>query len=86
MSRWLLFFLVLAGYFVVCSPASGQAPLAEQDREPLLVGRWREDLIVTPVNQVLTPWGRQLDLPGMRPQAIALSPDGKIAVTSGKTS
>ena len=37
-------------------------------------------------NQVVTPYGRQVDLPGMRPQAVALSPDGKILVTSGKTS
>jgi YVTN family beta-propeller protein len=40
---------------------------------------------VTPVNQVLTPAGIQVELPGMRPQAIALSPDGKLLVTSGKT-
>ena len=54
--------------------------------DPLLVGRWREDQIVTPVNQVLTPFGTQVELPGMRPQALALSPDGKLLVTSGKTS
>ena len=41
---------------------------------------------ITPVNQVLTPMGRQVDLPGMRPQAVALSPDGKLLVTAGKTS
>ena len=40
--------------------------------------------IVTPVNQVLTPVGQQVDLPEMRPQALALSPDGQILVTSGK--
>ena len=41
---------------------------------------------MTPVNQVLTPLGRQVDLPAMRPQALALSPDGRIVVTAGKTS
>ena len=41
---------------------------------------------MTPVNQVLTPIGRQVDLPGMRPQGVALSPDGKLLVVSGKTS
>ena len=41
--------------------------------------------IVTPVNQILTPIGQQVDLPGLRPQALALSPDGQILVTSGKT-
>ena len=49
------------------------------------VGRFAEDHIVTPVNQVLTPLGVQVQLPRLRPQAIALSPDGKLLVTSGKT-
>ncbi len=42
--------------------------------------------VMTPVNQVLTPVGRQVDLPGVRPQALALSPDGRVVVTAGKTS
>jgi len=41
---------------------------------------------VTPVNQLLTPIGKIIELPGLRPQALALAPDGKILVTSGKTS
>ncbi len=41
---------------------------------------------VTPVNQVLTPEGVQVELPGLRPQVLALSPDGKLLVTSGKSS
>jgi len=49
------------------------------------VGRLREDAIETPVNQRLTPYGRQVELPGMRPQVIALSPDRRLLVTSGKT-
>ncbi len=40
----------------------------------------------TPVNQRVTPAGLQVDLPGMRPQALALSPDGKLLVTAGLTS
>ena len=43
-------------------------------------GRW-----MTPTNQILTPSGKQIDLPGMRPQALALSPDGRLLVTAGKT-
>jgi len=39
----------------------------------------------TPVNQQLTPAGKQVALPGMRPQALALSPDGKLLVTAGLT-
>ena len=41
------------------------------------------DALITPVNQLVTPAGRQVELPGMRPQALALSPNGKILVTSG---
>jgi YVTN family beta-propeller protein len=40
---------------------------------------------VTPVNQRLTPAGILVELPGMRPQALALSPDGKLLVTAGLT-
>ncbi len=39
----------------------------------------------TPVNQLVTPAGVQVGLPGMRPQALALSPDGKLLVTAGLT-
>ena len=57
-----------------------------QRRDSEWVGGSIDESIVTPVNQRLTPVGKWLDLPGMRPQVIAISPDGKIAVTSGKTS
>ncbi len=39
----------------------------------------------TPVNQIVNPAGRQVELPGMRPQALALSPDKRLLVTSGQT-
>ena len=38
-----------------------------------------------PVGQVVTPSGIQVELPGLRPQVLALSPDGRRLVTSGKT-
>jgi YVTN family beta-propeller protein len=41
---------------------------------------------VLPVNQVVTPVGTQIPLPGLRPQALALSPDGGLLAVSGKTS
>lgn len=71
-------------WFVESGQIGAQEPAVEstQDR----VGRTREDAIVTPVNQLLTPYGRQVELAGMRPQAMALSPDGKLLVVSGKTS
>src|SRR3954451_5979528 len=49
------------------------------------VGQVSANSYYTPANQILTPFGKQLELPGMRPQAIALSPDGKLLVTAGKT-
>lgn len=41
---------------------------------------------VTPVNQVLSPLGRIVELPGLRPQGLALSPDGRSLIVSGKSS
>ena len=49
------------------------------------VGKAGRNRYVTPANQILTPAGFQVELPGMRPQVLALSPDGRILVTSGKT-
>lgn len=49
------------------------------------VGRRSASHTITPVNQVVTPAGRVIELPGLRPQALALSPDGKLLVTAGKT-
>jgi len=48
------------------------------------VGRRETNRIVTPVNQMLTPYGAQVELPGMRPQTLALSPNGRLLVTSGR--
>jgi YVTN family beta-propeller protein len=43
------------------------------------------DSYETPVNQIVSPAGLQVELPGIRPQALALSPDGRLLVTSGQT-
>jgi hypothetical protein len=39
--------------------------------------------LATPVNQMVTPTGTQVLLPGVRPNAIALSPDGRLLIASG---
>jgi YVTN family beta-propeller protein len=52
---------------------------------PEVVGRVAENRYVTPTGQVLTPAGQQIELPWLRPQALAVSPDGKLVVTSGRT-
>ena len=69
--------------FLLLPVAAPDVAAADGPAEP--VGRATDGRTITPVNQVLTPMGRQVELPGLRPQAIALSPDGRLAVTSGKT-
>jgi YVTN family beta-propeller protein len=49
------------------------------------VGRMASNQFETPVNQRLTPAGTLIELPGLRPQALALSPDQRILVTAGIT-
>ncbi len=75
-------FMMLVCVLGTVMRASGQTSV-ESDRE--LVGHTDSSRAVTPVNQVLTPAGQQLDLPGMRPQVLALAPQGRFLVTSGKT-
>ncbi|MDD5139058.1 MAG: beta-propeller fold lactonase family protein [Verrucomicrobiales bacterium] len=48
------------------------------------VGRGTNGL-VTPANQLVTPAGTLVELPGIRPNALALSPNGKLLVTAGLT-
>jgi YVTN family beta-propeller protein len=48
------------------------------------VGRLPNNEFVTPVNQRLSPAGKLVELAGLRPQAVAISPDNRIVVTSGK--
>lgn len=42
--------------------------------------------MVVPVNQVIEPYGLQVQLPGLRPQGLAISPDGKLVAVTGKSS
>ncbi len=67
---------------------SGPAGKTHTQRPPFargdVVGRVGPNRYQTPTGQLLTPVGFQVQLPGMRPQALALSPDGKLLVTAGK--
>lgn len=49
------------------------------------VGPAGTNRFVTPVSQILTPAGTQVTLTDLRPQGLALSPDGTLLITSGKT-
>src|SRR5437660_958450 len=80
-----LIFLPLAACIAPLCLANAQLPQAakpassDQGNPPAVAP------ISVPVNQILTPAGIQVELPGLRPQVIALSPDGTLLVTSGKT-
>ena len=76
--------VMLGAAFVVLTGCVG--PTTSSSGTTELVGRHGTNRVVTPVNQVLTPYGVQIDLPKMRPQAVVLSPDGKRLAVSGKTS
>ncbi|MBA3482152.1 MAG: bifunctional YncE family protein/alkaline phosphatase family protein, partial [Pirellulales bacterium] len=76
--------LVLAMAVGSAGSLHGQNAPSPSDNEQ--VGRSSDGRTVTPVNQVLTPLGLQVDLLGMRPQAAALSPNGRLLAVSGKTS
>jgi YVTN family beta-propeller protein len=52
--------------------------------DPNAVGRVGAETYVTPTGQLLTPAGRQVELAGVRPQVLALSPDRRLLVTAGK--
>ena len=61
------------------------AALETFDATTNAVGRNGTNHFVTPLNQIVTPAGIFIELPGMRPQALALSPDGQLLVTAGLT-
>jgi len=70
---------------LLCVTASAGMAAGEEPPDTSTVGRAESGRLVTPINQLVTPYGRQIDLPKLRPQAIALSPNGKLLVTTGKT-
>jgi len=77
-----LLFLVL----LVLGPGTLPGRLAADDFDTTTdtIGR-RGNGLETPVNQLVNPAGSLVELPGMRPQALALSPDGRLLVTAGLT-
>src|ERR1039457_1809052 len=77
--------VLMVGLAGVQSPSRGQPPPDSLFSTRDMVGQVGTNRYYTPANQVLTPVGLQVELPGMRPQALALSPDGRLLVTAGKT-
>jgi YVTN family beta-propeller protein len=79
----LLFSLLLV---TAAAPASNLMAQPESFGETsAVVGRSGSADFETPVNQRLTPAGRLIELPDMRPQALAISPDDRLLVTAGIT-
>jgi len=76
----LLSILIILSLLVGMTSCSKDVPDTDQ------VGVAGENRTVLPVNQVLVPAGTQIPLPGLRPQALSLSPDGRLLAVSGKTS
>jgi YVTN family beta-propeller protein len=74
----------IAGLILFASLAGAAAVQAQSSTER--VGRYSDNRTVLPVGQTVTPLGHQIELPGLRPQALALSPNGRFLVVSGKTS
>ena len=76
--------LLLALVPAVSLLAQDAAPTAPERVGP--DAKLGQSRVVTPDNSILSPAGRQIDLPKMRPQAAALSPDGQLLAVSGKAS
>jgi len=80
-------FCLLASFFMVNAMRAAEAA-DNFDATAETVGPSHSGFIhnkfVTPVNQILTPAGWQIELPPMRPHALALSPDHSLLVTAGQ--
>jgi DNA-binding beta-propeller fold protein YncE len=81
--RWLFIALLLADMGTIPRQLVA-ADIQSFDATTNAVGRSAAGL-VTPANQIVTPAGIQVELPHVRPNALALSPDGKTLVTAGLT-
>src|SRR5436189_3851077 len=81
--RWC--FVLLTAGFLANTPGQTRLDPKGNSATEEPVGRLGTNRFYTPANQLLTPAGIQVELRGLRPQAIALSPNGRLLVTSGKT-
>jgi YVTN family beta-propeller protein len=79
--------MLRAGFFGRLMVGAAMVTSAVADPRPNTepVGRADLNRTITPVNQVLTPFGRTIELAGLRPQALALSPDGRMLVVAGNS-
>jgi len=75
----------LSGFLALTPPATrAAAPPLQPLVPPQSVGRIAPDRWQMPTGQYLTPAGRQVEVLGMRPQTLALSPDGRLLAVAGR--
>ena len=74
--------VLLASVAVMLLPGCTRFSQGSDGSQPPLtanVGRDGTNRFYLPNGQLLTPAGRQIDLPGMRPQTLVLSPDQRLS-------
>ena len=81
---------IAAGLLLIISATAHPAGVSEDfgssaETVGPATNRLAANRVVTPVNQIVTPAGRQIDLPGLWPHALALSPDRRLLVIAGRT-
>jgi YVTN family beta-propeller protein len=84
-AKFLGFTSVLAIAIATAVGCRTQAPHFSGVSPKELVGRIGTNAFYTPANQILTPAGMQVDLAGMRPQALALGRNGQLYVGAART-
>lgn len=79
--------LLFAALPVVAEEGEKPNPAGQPDKSAPadVVSPVSQNRYLLPTNQVLTPAGIQAALPGLRPQAVALSPDGQLLVVAGNS-
>ncbi len=85
-SRTTLPCLVAISFFAIAAHAQVAPPPAQQ--KPALtgkVGKLGENQWLLPTGQIISPAGQRIDFPGVRPQALALSPNGKFLAVAGSS-
>ena len=69
-------------FMTSCAATQHATPVLESGE---LVGKVGSNRFMTPTNQLLTPAGKLVELPGMRPQAMTLFAGGTRLITAGKS-
>ncbi|MCI4445969.1 MAG: phosphoesterase [Candidatus Aminicenantes bacterium] len=77
--------LILFFSFILIGSACKSSRVEIASDEQKVEVKFSGEMLV-PVNQVISPYGDQLQLPDMRPQGLAISPDERLVAVSGKSS